>query len=218
MKPSLNHTLVFLVLLTATLLTGCQSAYYGALEKVGIHKRDVMVSRVEKANETQQEAKEQFQTALQKFQAVKQFNGGELEDIYQSLNDEYEASAALAADIRERIEDIESVSQALFIEWESELSQYTSPSLKQKSAQQLAKTKTQYRRLIRAMKNAESSMQPVLNVFKDQVLFLKHNLNAQAIASLKGELGSIESNVAQLVKQMNKSIAEANQFIKTMSN
>ncbi|NVJ61301.1 MAG: DUF2959 domain-containing protein [Gammaproteobacteria bacterium] len=217
MQTSKSTTRIISISFFTLALLGCQSAYYGALEKVGIHKRDVMVSRVESANETQLEAKQQFQTALQKFKSVRQFNGGNLENIYETLNDEYETSAALADKINSRINDIESVSDALFEEWEKELSEYTSESLKQKSAQQLTKTKSQYRRLIRAMKNAETSMKPVLNVFKDQVLFLKHNLNAQAIASLKGELNNIESNVATLIKQMNKSIDEANQFIKTMS-
>ena len=40
------------------LLGGCQSAYYGAMEKVGYHKRDIMVDRVQEAKESQEEAQE----------------------------------------------------------------------------------------------------------------------------------------------------------------
>ena len=36
------------------------------------------------------------------------------------------------------------------------------------------------------MRLAESRIEPVLKSFRDQVLFLKHNLNAKAIASLRG--------------------------------
>jgi len=67
------------------------------------------------------------------------------------------------------------------------------------------------------MKRAEKKIQPVLSAFKDQVLFLKHNLNAKAIASLQSELVSVESNVASLIKEMGTSIAEANAFISAMS-
>ena len=70
--------------------------------------------------------------------------------------------------------------------------------------------------LIDAMKRVENKIDPVLSAFRDQVLFLKHNLNAQAIASLKSELASVEDDVAALIKEMEASIAEADKFIKTM--
>lgn len=208
--------LLFITLLTTSLL-GCQSAYYGALEKVGIHKRDVLVSRVEKTRDSQEEAKQQFANALEQFRSIKQFDGGDLEVIYNKLNDEYEASQTAADSVSSRIDAVEAVSEALFEEWEEELAQYTSDSLRRKSAAQMNQTKRQYNKLIRSMRNAEKSMSPVLNVFKDNVLYLKHNLNARAIASLKSELKSIESNVSRLIKQMNRSINEANSFIEEMS-
>ncbi len=70
--------------------------------------------------------------------------------------------------------------------------------------------------MIRAMRRAESKMDPVLSAFNDQVLFLKHNLNAKAVASLKGELASVETDIAALIREMESSIAEANEFIKTV--
>lgn len=199
------------------LVTGCQSAYYGALEKVGIHKRDVMVSRVEKTKDSQETAKQQFKNALEQFKSVVTVDGGNLEHIYSRLSDEFESSQQAAETVSERIDSVESVSEALFDEWEQELGQYTSESLKRKSRVQLADTRRQYKRLLRAMRRAEKSMQPVLNVFHDQVLFLKHNLNARAIASIKNELNAIELDVAKLVKQMNTSISEANAFISSMN-
>ena len=66
------------------------------------------------------------------------------------------------------------------------------------------------------MKRAERKIDPVLSAFQDQVLYLKHNLNAQAIASLQSELASIEIDVARLIKEMEASIKEADSFIRTM--
>ena len=57
---------------------------------------------------------------------------------------------------------------------------------------------------------------PVLTAFADQVLFLKHNLNAQALASLQDELIAIETDIAGLIREMEVSIAEANAFIEAM--
>ncbi|HKQ39958.1 MAG TPA: DUF2959 family protein, partial [Verrucomicrobiae bacterium] len=80
----------------------------------------------------------------------------------------------------------------------------------------LTETKGKYETLHQAMLRAERSMQPVLTQFRDQVLYLKHNLNAQAIGALKGEVTNIEGDVSALLKEMNRAIAEADAFIKTL--
>lgn len=209
---SLLLTLVFLP------LTGCSSMYYSSLEKIGIPKREVMVHRVEKARDTQQETKEQFKSALQQFTALTNFKGGNLESVYNKLNDEYLASVDKAEEVNKRISDIEDVSEALFDEWEDELDQYSSVALKRSSQRKLDDTRRHYQQLIAAMKRAESKIEPVLTVFKDQVLYLKHNLNAQAIASLKNELSTVKSDVSTLVIAMEKSINEADAFIRSMEN
>jgi len=197
-------------------LSACSSLYYSGLEKIGIPKRDVMVHRVEKARDTQEETKEQFKSALDQFRAATRFQGGDLEATYNKLNGEYEASVKKAEEVRCRIREIEDVSEALFSEWENEITQYSNASLKRSSQNKLRETRSQYQQLIAAMKKAEAKIDPVLVVFKDQVMFLKHNLNAQAIASLKTELGSINTDVSNLIVAMEKSINEANAFIKIM--
>jgi len=205
---------MILVSLTAH---GCQSVYYDAMEKIGYHKRDLMVSNVEKARDAQQEAKEQFTSALDRFTTVLNVKGGELQDKYDTLNAEYEKSEAKAKAVRDRIASVEDVSAALFKEWEAELKEYSSASLRQNSQKKLTHTRTQYAQLIKTMKRAETKMDPVLAKFKDQVLFLKHNLNAQAIASLKSELVSVEGNISSLIKEMETSIKEADSFIAIMA-
>ena len=195
---------------------GCQKAYYGAMEKFGVHKRDIMVDRVEEARDSQQEAKEQFKSALEQFSQVLNYKGGKLEDKYKALQAEYDKSEAKANEVRKRIDAVEDVSEALFDEWEEELDQYSNKALRRDSERKLAKTRKQYDQLLKAMRRAESKIDPVLKAFRDQVLYLKHNLNAQAIASLQGELVAVESDIADLIKEMEKSIGEANSFIRTM--
>jgi len=205
------------VLLFSLTALGCQSVYYDAMEKMGYHKRDLMVSDVQKARDAQQEAKEQFKSALERFTTVLNVKGGELQDKYDTLNTEYEKSETKANAVRDRIASVEDVSQALFEEWEAELKEYSSATLRQSSQKKLTQTRSQYAQLIKAMKRAETKMDPVLAKFKDQVLFLKHNLNAQAITSLKSELVSVEGNIASLIKEMETSIKEADSFIASMA-
>ena len=199
-------------------LAGCQSAYYGAMEKVGVHKRDIMVNRVESAQEAQTDAKEQFESALAEFRSIVQIKDQDLAQRYDRLNDEYEDSKDAAKSVTDRIDAVEDVSEALFDEWEEEIELYSSANLKRQSATKLSQTRRQYQGLIRAMRSAEARMEPVLQAFQDQVLFLKHNLNARAIDSLQGELGSIETDVAQLIREMERSIAESEAFISSLQN
>lgn len=208
----------FFVSLLVLALAGCQSAYYGAMEKVGVHKRDIMVDRVESAQEAQTDAKEQFESALAEFRSIVQIKDQDLAQRYDRLNDEYEDSKAAAKAVTDRIDAVEDVSEALFDEWEDEIELYSSDNLKRQSATKLSQTRRQYQGLIRAMRSAEARMEPVLQAFQDQVLFLKHNLNARAIDSLHGELGSIETDVAQLIREMERSIAESEAFISSLQN
>lgn len=203
---------------TLLLLTGCQSAYYATMEKVGIHKRDILADRVEAAGEAQQEAQQQFKDALAHFRAVVKVDGGDLEDRYDDLSAQYDAAEQSAKNVTERINAVQDVAEALFDEWQGELDQYSSPTLRAASAKTLSDTKMRYQRLIKAMRKAEAKMPPVLAKFHDQVLFLKHNLNARAIGSLKGELGSIEQQVGNLVSEMQKAISESERFIQQLNS
>ncbi|WP_417356923.1 DUF2959 domain-containing protein [Gallaecimonas pentaromativorans] len=203
---------------TLLLLTGCQSAYYATMEKVGIHKRDILSDRVEAAGEAQEEAQQQFKDALEHFRAVVKVDGGDLEDRYDDLSAQYDAAEQSAKNVTERINAVQDVAEALFDEWQDELDQYSSPTLRAASAKTLSDTKARYQRLIKAMRKAEAKMPPVLAKFHDQVLFLKHNLNARAIGSLKGELGSIEQQVSNLVSEMQKAISESERFIQQLNS
>lgn len=111
---------------------------------------------------------------------------------------------------------MESVADALFDEWQEELEQFTSQNLRRDSERQLRDTRRRYSRLISSMRRAESAIDLVLATLKDNVLYLKHNLNARAIASLRGELGNVNADVDKLIEAMQKSIDESNSFIAEM--
>ncbi|MBE2215047.1 MAG: DUF2959 domain-containing protein [Opitutaceae bacterium] len=197
-------------------LCGCSSMEYAVREKFGQHKREILVDRVGDAKESQEAAKTQFVEALVKFKAVTGYRGGELEAKYDEIKATYDACTARAGDVSERIAAIEDVAGALFKEWEAELEQYSSASLRQVSERQLAQTRGGYQKLLTAMRTAESRMKPVLATFKDQVLFLKHNLNAQAIASLEGVSAELQGDIDVLVRDMQIAIDGATRFIEQM--
>jgi gas vesicle protein len=210
-------SLLLIISLGLSLLSaGCSTVEYSIREKFGQHKREILVDRVQDAKESQEAAKTQFIDALTQFKSVTGFTGGKLEAKYDAVKKSYDACQARATDVSERIEAIEDVAGALFREWKSELAEYSSASLRQASERQLEQTRSAYEKLLVTMRHAESRMKPVLDTFKDQVLFLKHNLNAQAIASLGGVSAELQRDIDVLVRDMQRAIDDANKFITQM--
>jgi hypothetical protein len=196
--------------------TGCRSTYYAAYEKFGVYKRDLLKKSVVAARDEQQEAGQQFKDALTRLKELYAYSGGDLEKRYRGLQSDYDGSVAQVAAVRKRIRDMEQVAEDLFAEWEKEIAQISTPAMQSSSRQKLSETRSRYATMHTALLQAEKSMDPVLTQFRDHVLYLKHNLNASAIASLKGEATSIQDEIARLLTQMNRSIATADEFIKTL--
>ncbi|MAN45671.1 MAG: DUF2959 domain-containing protein [Alphaproteobacteria bacterium] len=203
--------------LATSSVAGCSTAYYGAMEQFGYQKRDLLVSRVNEAAAAQEEAKVEFNDALEAFRSVVALDGGELEASYDRLSKTYDQAEDKAQKVRDRIKSMKGVSRDLFVEWRKELEEYSDPELRRVSAQQLEDTRERYGVLVQKMDRAAESMDPVLAVFHDRVLFLKHNLNARAIAALSNETRDIETDVAELIAEMERSIAEADAFIQEMT-
>lgn len=206
---------------TALLVTlpahlGCASGTIKLKESLGIAKREQLVSEVKDARNAQQQAKDQFSSTLAEFKAITGYDGGDLERRYTRLQEQAERSKARAGVVTGKVRSIERIANAMFREWEQELTQYESVTLKDASAEQLSVTRQRYRQLMDAMRAAEASMAPVLRAFDDQVLFLKHNLNARAIASLQTTVTELETEIGRLIDEMNASIDEANKFIRGM--
>ena len=206
------RTLPALVLAAIT-LSGCSTLYYKAWEKLGKEKRDLLRSNVEKVKGDQEEATEQFQDALTRIRELHAFDGGDLEKHYDRLKSDYEKSESRADDLRNRIDKIEEIAGDLFTEWDAEIGEISSSDMRRRSREQLDATKKRYAKLESALHETEKSMDPVLQKLKDQVLFLKHNLNATAVGGLEAEASRIEGEIGSLIQDMKRSIELGNEFI-----
>ena len=186
------------------------------MEKIGVHKRDILIDRVEGARDSQAEAQQQFKSALEQFGSVVHLKNTDLKEEYERLDKEYTDCRKAAQKVSDQIDRVEDVADALFEEWEDELKLYDNRDFRRLSKRQLEQTRSRYEKMLHAMLSAESSMTPVLRTFRDNVLFLKHNLNAQAIGSLQSEFSSMERDIDRLIRKMNTAIGQSNAFIAQM--
>lgn len=210
----------FVLILITAALSGCQSAarnvMYSAWETVGVEKRDLLKSKIENVRDDQKEAGETFKDALDQLRQTYEVGSGELAQQYDKLRSAYNDSEKDANDVKTSIQKMETVAGDLFKEWEGEIEEIKTPELRAKSKERLRETKKRYQEMHSGLKATEARMEPILAKFKDQVLFMKHNLNAQAIGSLKNESIRIEKDINQLIERMNQSIKHADAFIAEM--
>lgn len=211
----------FLLSLLVLSLSACgtaQKVQYSALEKVGVHKRDILVDRIEKTSEVQEQTKKEFKSAYQELTSLVKTDDRGLEDNYKKLAKAVEKSESRANDLKKRIASVDEVAKALFIEWNQELDQYQSPKLRAISEKNMRTTEKKYATIYQQMNASYARVQPVLEVLQDNTLYLKHNLNARAISGISNEVLSVEGKVAALIQQMEMSISESKKFIDSMGN
>lgn len=189
---------------------------YKIWELVGKHKRDILRTYVIQTRDDQQAAEDHFKDALSRLKEVYKFQTTPLETVYRDLMKNYRKCLKKAEMIARRIQQIKVIASDLFEEWEQEADWIQNEKLKQKSLVKLDQTRKKLEILTEALEQAEASMEPVLIQFYDQALYLKHNLNAQAVGVLKAEARSVEREIKKLVKQMNTAIKKADAFVEAL--
>jgi hypothetical protein len=199
------------------MLSGCSMLYYSAMEHLGKQKRDILVQRILSVKKDQQATQEQLKTTLQAFQEVTGFQGGDLEKVYNKLNQEYERSEERAGKLKGRVDSVDQVAKAMFNEWNGEIKSMRNRTLRDQSREMLVAARNQHTQYMRRMRRTEEQIQPVLQAFHDQVTFLKHNLNARAISSLKKTSAQIDAQAAALIRDIDVSSQEADRYIQTLS-
>lgn len=198
-------------------LSGCTRVYYKTMERIGREKRDILVQRLRDGKKDQAATQEQLKTTLETFQELTGFEGGDLEKAYKKLNKELDRSQDRANQLHSRIGSIDRVANDLFQEWQKEIDSMADRNLKTRSASMLRDTKRQHLLYMDRMHEMEDKIAPVLQAFHDQVIFLKHNLNARAIRSLKTTATTLDGQVSTLIKDIQTSSQEADRFINTLS-
>ena len=201
------------VLTLAVTLSGCSTLYYSSMKKLGKEKRDILVSRIEDGKQAQQDASKQVKTAYEAFKELTNFQGGDLEKVQKSLSKEFDDVEDRANKVTDRIASIDKVGQDLFTEWSGEIDQMSNGAMKNDSRKLLKETRDRHLKLMKQMKSSEAKLKPVVQAFRDQVLYLKHNLIARAINSLKKTVIEIDDDIAALVKDIDASNAEADRAI-----
>jgi tetratricopeptide (TPR) repeat protein len=197
------------ILVGLIFLTGCGGAYKAS----GQYKRDLLLDRIEKARQSHEQAKKQFEVVLANYSNIIDANAGDIRGEYNKLNRECKRARKITKDINRSVQDVQDVGKPLFRSWEDELSEYKNEDIRRTSEEQLEIARSNYLKLVHTMKSSESIISTVLTSLNDQVLFMSHNLNTKALSLFGKEVTSLKGKVDELVKHMQNAIKDAETFV-----
>lgn len=203
-------------LFLVVLLSACSSMYYGAWEKLGVEKKDILKRRVVSARDAQEDSRSEFKDALTRLKEAYPLKETELSKVYDKLKSSYDSAESSSEVLRKRIDDMHTVATDLFDEWKEEADQIQTENLKAQSLRQRTDAIDKYKSMKLGLLSSYDKTRPVLAKLKDYVLFLKHNLNAQAVGSLGNESANIQEEIERLISRMQESIKETDSFISTL--
>lgn len=204
---------LFVIMILATAVSSCSTIYYSFWEAFGTEKRELLRDSIKKSNDIQEDTQSELQSALDRIRSEYKFDESELERTYDKLSSDYEAIKRKSESLSNRIDKVEDIANDLFGEWKDEAEEISNSKYKKESLKKREKTMTKFGELLKSMRNVEGSLKPFLVTFNDQVLFLKHNLNAKSLGAFKTEFRSIEKELSTLSQSIKKSSKEAEDFI-----
>ena len=206
----------FSLVLLFLLLTGCKSFYYDALEHTGIHKRDLLMQRIEKVRDAQMAAQKQFETTLLEYRSVVLFQSGDLSKRQTQLEEDYRAAQLRARNVRYHLQGVDSVADDLFSEWKSELKDYRTAELRRAAEADYDRTRQQYATLREQLNETEARLQPLLDLLGDQMLSLRHSLNARTLTQSPDAYTQLEQDMKRLSEEMTRANNQADMFIRRL--
>jgi hypothetical protein len=206
------------LMLSAVVLacSGCYQAYDTTLETFGKSKKDTLIDRIAAARDAQAQTKEQFALALDEFRAIAGYKGFLLEEKYKELKSQYDQCESQTHTVENQLTEVRRAAKSLFRQWEDEMETFSSSVARRSSEQKYKEMQTRYDAVINAMDRVCDKFYPALSAFKDQVLLLKHNINAQAQIASGGEQAVAEREISLLTQEIDRAMAQADSFIRQM--
>jgi hypothetical protein len=130
--------------------------------------------------------------------------------LYNSLQKEMENTEKRRATIGEVAATMSAEADTLFKQWTDSAAAIENADLRKKSEERLAATKASYAEIGTVGQKASDLYGPFMKDLQDQVTFLGHDLNAEAVASLKPEAAKINEAASKLIQSIDDTITTAN--------
>ncbi len=210
-RMELRWTTAAMVLL---LLSGCASTYLSVWETLGFQRRDLLVARVENAREGADASVAAFERVLDDMMPIAMRDAPVADTRFAALDAAFRDAQDSARRLSSEIEQVETVSQGLFLEWESELAKSRDSDHKRNEQRELATSRQAYNTLIGQFRSAEVGFSPTLNTVRDSIRVLQRNRAEPRSQEDRNALLSLRGDVDRLASELRRAIAVANDFVR----
>ena len=133
--------------------------------------------------------------------------------IYNNIQKEMENTEKRRGKIVEEAAKMNAEADALFKDWTNSTAAIESPDLRKRSEERLNATKASYAEIGTAAQKAGDMYGPFMKALQDQITFLGHDLNPDAVASLKPDAAKLNERADQLIRSIDDTIATSNKNI-----
>ncbi len=115
--------------------------------------------------------------------------------------------------LRDTYEPMQKASGPVFAQWQKDLDQFHSDSLRNRSEERLAATKGRFEAIVAAAGPALQQADELLKSFRDHALFLGHDFNAASLAAIEQDLVAVTDLAGQVDRGLAESMAASQDYV-----
>jgi Protein of unknown function (DUF2959) len=131
------------------------------------------------------ESRAQLQKTVATYNSITEMTATDLKGAYKDLNKDVEGSEKKVVEGRPKVDEMNTAAEGYFAAWKASAAAISDPDLRKRSEERLADAQARFAKIAVAGKDARQSFDTLMTDVKDQSTFLGHDLNANAIATLK---------------------------------
>jgi Protein of unknown function (DUF2959) len=195
----------------------CSSCMFGSAPRGPDQVKALMVTIEDVARESETSQKETVAAvqALQKFAAAN--FGNDALAAYAELKQAVEHSEQREEALRRSLEPMKAAADTLFQSWTTDLDAFGSPELRQRSKERLENNRARFQAILKTAGSALASYTDINRRLRDHVLFFDHDLNAEALAAVQGEVRSMVKMANDLGDKLGECRTVARAYVESVN-
>ena len=179
---------------------------------------DDLVASVERVNSELDASKTKLLGAVQTLQKVTapDFKGDAVEghkELVRAIDD----SEDQTDDLRKSVERMQAEAEPVFNQWTKDLEGYSNPEMRQRSQARLAAARERYDAVVAAVTPVLVECEAVNQTLGDHALFLKHDMNPAALATIQDDVKKVAKEAADLDGAFNAGKAATRAYVDSAS-
>lgn len=181
-----------------------------------IEQVDELLRRIERVQAESAVAKESAHSALNELcTLVSPGFKGDAAMAFAKFVAASDASEEQGETLRDSVEPMRDAADALFRRWTKDMEAFGNSRMRQRSQTRLDETRTSYQSIVGASQAAQIALDAFHDDLRDHATFLRHDLNANSVASLRGDVRQLREQIEGLDMRFDATVAAARAYVES---